>query len=151
MGAQPKCRSLTFRQADQEPELSRSQPNSAILLVCSFLIEWTRTKLRGQPADDCSGADHKLRRSLTACGKEVAQIPLGVVVSNDPHPLGHMTLKPTSKSNQKISFRLNCSSRISIPLRVVLMVPKLPVPTIGTWSLPTLLLPNVRLGSPKLG
>jgi hypothetical protein len=35
---QPECRSLTFRQADQEPELSRSHPNSAILLVCILSI-----------------------------------------------------------------------------------------------------------------
>jgi hypothetical protein len=35
---QPGCRSLTFRQADQEPELSRSHPNSAILLVCILSI-----------------------------------------------------------------------------------------------------------------
>ena len=34
----PVSRSLVFRITDQEPELSRSHPNSAILLVCILSI-----------------------------------------------------------------------------------------------------------------
>ena len=52
---------------------------------------------------------------------------------------------------QNTNFRLNCNSRMSIPERVLVIVPKLPVPTTGTPFASVRLFPNVRFGSPKFG
>src|SRR4029077_14708503 len=49
------------------------------------------------------------------------------------------------------NFKLNCSSRMSMPPRVLLIVPKAPEPGIGTPEALSTLLESVGFGSPKLG
>src|SRR5204862_1368946 len=50
---------------------------------------------------------------------------------------------------QKINFRLNCSSRISIPLRVLVIWPKLPEPGTGTPAAVSRLAFTLTPGSPQ--
>src|SRR5262249_23559864 len=57
----------------------------------------------------------------------------------------------SSTSLQNTTLRLNCSSRISIPGRVLVVVPKRPLPGIGMPAALSALLVRLVFGSPKLG
>ena len=75
-------------------------------------------------------------------------LPLLIADTQTSNPSRRFGLRP---ARQKTSLRPNCNCRIGIVLRVLLIVPKAPLPRIGTPAPVKALLLNDVLGSPKLG